>query len=659
MKSISGKLFLLSCLIGISIHGQHNDILFSKVNIVDVENERVMRNQYVTVENGLIGYIGRKRPERNFEREIDVENKFMVPGLINMYTHVNEDNLWLYLANGQTTVRDAPSHLSALGLRDRIAQGSITGPRIFAVGLRATGMPAPYPTQQPIRTPEEGIAQVREAKRLGYDGMFIYASCDSDTYHPISREAQRQNLNLSGHYPQQVTLDLALNSSQSSFDNLTGLTRRGDLRVNKDQLIQGLATTGKAIIPTLTVHRLWAASNNRDSIWDSVATEYIPNKMKANWLPIENGSGDYPYGKVAELIKEMYDAGVTILLGSDGGYPLVIPGFSYHDEIANFSALGIPNGAILKMATVQAASHLGFEDLGLIKEDYLADLLILEGNPLKNIDHLKQIRYIVVNGNLIDRSAIDDGLQLLQEGIDNKEDRFAKWDTIMNQWPLDSIISYQITHNKLLVGEERLLITHGPNSDFTLESVNAMDGPEARETYLYASIRGRKMDSLYVKSVATEGTYEVTVSTDKTTATITGSAPYHGTFRYEEPLVSGTLLLGPFMSRYYEMDMVANYVLAMLLKRRLEIDQADHLPVVQIELNSEEYGENLIVDTSGYTILKGDHQQYKLMYQGMSGYRSITSTLNVIDVRVGENQVPLDIKQNGKHIRQIPIERLN
>lgn len=653
MKYSLGLLLILTCFTVLSVHGQNSDLLFFRANVIDVEKGRVLKNRYVTVDKGLIRYIGRKRPEGNFNKEIDVGNKFMMPGLINMYTHVNEDNLWLYLANGQTTVRDAPSHLSALGLRDKIEEGELIGPRIFAVGLRATGMPAPYPTQQPIRTSEEGIAQVREAKRLGYDGMFVYATCDADTYGPINMEAQRQDLDLSGHYPQNIALGSALNSFQSSFDNLTGLTRRGELRVDKDSLIQGLVVSRKAVIPTLTVHRLWSESNKRDSIWAKVPKEYIPNKMKANWLPIENGRGDYPYDKVADLVKEMYDRGVRIFLGSDGGYPLVIHGFSYHDEIANFSRLGIPNSAILKMATIQAASHLGYENLGLVKERYLADLLILEGNPLRDLDQLQHLNHVVVNGKIIERATIDDQLRLLRQRLVDNGSQFGNWKAILDQWPQDSVITYQMSNNELPVGEERLLIQHGPQGDFTLQSVNVMDGPDARETYLYAKVGGRKMDSLYVRSIANEGTYEVSVTTGKTKAIIEGWAPYHGSFQYEAPLETGTLLLGPFMSRYFEMDMVANYVLAMLLKRNLGTNQADQLPIVQVELNSEEYGENLIVDTSGYTILNVDNQQYKIIYEGMSGYRSITAPSNVIDVRMGEKGLPIEIRQLGKSIRRL------
>ena len=175
-------LMVIFCLSNKGTNAQEH-VLISNGNIIDVEKGKILKNRFIVIENGIIKGISRVKPTGNFDKILSAKKKFIMPGLINMYTHVNEDNLWLYLANGQTTVKDAPSHLTALGLREKIESGELMGPRIFAIGLRATGMPAPYSSQQPIRTVEEAIAQVQEAKRLGYDGMFIYGSCDKDTYH--------------------------------------------------------------------------------------------------------------------------------------------------------------------------------------------------------------------------------------------------------------------------------------------------------------------------------------------------------------------------------------------------------------------------------------------------------------------------------------------
>ncbi|GAB4511286.1 MAG: hypothetical protein Tsb004_15490 [Allomuricauda sp.] len=602
------------------------------------------------IENGKIKSITKRKPTRANIPEIKGKGKYLIPGLINMYTHVNENNLWLYLANGQTAIKDAPSHLTALGLRDKIEKGELIGPRIFAVGLRATGMPAPYPSQQPIRTAEEGIMQVRETKRLGYDGMFIYGSCDKDTYQPIIDEADKLGLHISGHFPQNVDLETALNTTQKSFDNLTGVTRHGRLRLDKEQFMNGLLQNNQAITPTLTVHKLWSKSDKKDSIYSTIPKEYIPHKMRANWLPVTNGSGSYPYKEVATLIKEMHDRGIQLFIGSDGGFPLVVSGFSYHDEIENFSDLGISNAEILKMATVQSADFLGYEHLGLVKEGYEADLVLLDKNPLKDLKNLKTISHIVVRGKPISKSEIDQQLVNLRNSVSNPKDRFAKWQSITNTWKEESVTHYKLTHHGLVVGEERVYLNKKDNRNFTLSSINVMDGPDARESYLFARINNKRMDSLYIESRAPEGIYQATITTTKTKALINGTAPYHGDFEYEEPLEPGTLLIGPFTSRYFEMDLAANYVLAMQLKRTLQENQADQLPVIQIELNNEEYGKNLIVDNSDYTVLRLTDNLYKIIYNVMSGYRTLTTSSNVVDISINDKDEVIAIKQGSKQI---------
>ena len=637
--------------IGFTISGQ-NRMLISNVNVVDVQNGNIADNQFVLIEDGVIKSIDGTAPTAKVDVAIDGKSKYLIPGLINMYTHVNEDNLWLYLANGQTTVKDAPSHLTALGLRDKIESGEMIGPRIFAVGLRATGMPAPYASQQPIRTAEEGIAQVREAKRLGYDGMFIYGSCDEDTYQPILAEAEKLDLHITGHFPQNVDLEIALNQTQKSFDNLTGITRRGKIRFDKDAFIEGLLRTKQAITPTLTVHRIWAESDRKDSIYAVIPKEYIPNKMKANWLPVSSGSGTYPYEEVAKLIQEMHQKGVQLYIGSDGGYPMIVNGFSYHDEIRNFSEIGISNEKILAMATIESAQFLGLENLGLVKEGYLADLVLLTDNPFDDMENLKKVDHVIVRGKAYSHEHIQELLTQLKDRLEERQNRFSRWHAIIQTWEPKKINNYQMKNNDIVVGEEMIYINQDDKRNFDLTAVNVMDGPDFRETYMHARVRNRKVDSLYIKSITPEGIYEATVSTGKTMAIIKGTAPFHGNFEYEEPLIQGTLLLGPFTSRYFEMDIAANYVLAMIMKRNLKNDQADQLPVLQIELNSEEYGKKLIVDNSEYTILKMDNFLYKIIYKGMSGYRTITTPSNVIDLTLDEDETITIIKQGTKIIKK-------
>ncbi len=621
--------------------------LISNIHIIDIENNRIIENQFVVITGDKITSITSNRPSEEFSTELNGTGKFLMPGLINMYTHVNEDNLILYLVNGQTTVKDAPSHLTALGLREKIKDGKLIGPRIFAVGLRATGMPAPFHSQQPSRTPKEAIEQVRESMRLGYDGMFIYGSCDSGTYSAIMEEAKKNNFHISGHYPLEVPIEETINKIQVSFDNLTGITRGGELRLDKEELIKGLLRSGQAITPTLTIHRLWSLSNKNDSIYDVIPKEYIPNKMKAGWLPIQNGSGSYPFEKVKMLVKEFYDRGVPLYIGSDGGYPKVVNGFAYHQELEIFEQMGIPIPDILRIATVESARFLGFDNLGLVKENYLADLLILNKNPLDSLHHLKDLSHVYIAGKSLSQKYLNEELENLKDRILNPANRFAKWQQLIQEWESDSLLHYSFRVNDVEVGEEIINFKIEDKRNFILESVNVMEGPDRRETYYYVRIADKKVDSMSLKSVTPEGNYIANISVDQTDAIITGFAPFHGEFEYTEPIYSGTLLLGPFSSRYFDLDIASNYVLAMLMKRSLDVDEADQLPVIQIELNSEEFGRNLIIDNSDYVIYRSSENKFKIIYPGFSGYRSITAPSFLLNVDINSNGIPVQIKGPG------------
>ncbi|MEP5611087.1 MAG: hypothetical protein ABJP45_02500, partial [Cyclobacteriaceae bacterium] len=264
----------------------------------------------------------------------------------------------------------------------------------------------------------------------------------------------------------------------------------------------------------------------------------------------------------------------------------------------------------------------------------------------------KEINYVFVQGQVMSSTVLSDELNKLKNRLSNERDRFDHWENVIVDWDPESILEYEFRNNNVLVGEEKIRVVKESERTFTLESINVMDGPDFRETYMYASIINRRMDSLHISSITPEGTYTASISTTKTSALITGAAPFHGEFAYEENLEAGTLLLGPFTSRYFELDIMANYMLGMMLKRsRLEDGGADQLPVIQIELNSEEFGKNLIVDNSDFTILRENQNQYKIIYNTFSGYRSITASSFVVNVKLNDKNTVEKISSSGREIR--------
>ncbi len=624
---------------------QPSFVAITEVNMIPMTSDRIFKNQTVLIRDNRIVEIGNPTEIIIPQGAVIVngKDKFLLPGFINMYTHVNESNLLLYLANGQTTVRDIPSHINVLGLREQVAAGQLDGPNILAYGLRATGAPAPFHSQQPIFSAMQGREQVREAKRLGYDGMYIYATCDPRTYQAILDEAEILQFPVSGHFPILIDEDMVLASKQKEFNNLTGLTRRGELRMDRNKLITQLKRHEKAITPSLAVHYKWSMSHKNDSIFDSENMKYIPDKLKAFWKPNPKKipqTSTYPYNQVAELIKELSDHGVQIFIGSDGGYPLVIPGFAFLDEIELFSKAGISPAKILKYATVEAANFLGLQDRGTIEVVKVADLVLLADNPLEAIQNVRKIDDVFVGGKWFSHQDLEERLNHLKSEIAGEAERFKDWKHYLTESAYSKTYRYSFYTGDYQVGAQILIVDSlGPKS-MEVKSVMVADAPDYRQTYSFHRINNRRIDSLYILNKGSEGISEITITREMDSVFINGTAAFHGDFSYQKFAPPGLQLWTPFTSRYFELDNVTNYYLATRLSRPLNPDQSDIFNVIQIELNSEEFGEKYILDQTDVTVYKTIDDEFRIIYPGFSGFQCRTSLPFTIRVKIKHSGIP-------------------
>lgn len=632
-------------------------IAIINVNVITMNSDNILENQTVLIDNNKIIAIDNTSKIKipSDAKIIDAKNKFLLPGFINMYTHVNESNLMLYLATGQTTVRDLPSHINVLGIREDINKGKIIGPQILAYGLRATGAPAPFHTQQPIFTAEQGRQQVREAKRLGYDGMFIYATCKPETYDAILDEADKLNFPISGHFPILIDEDKVMNSKQMEFDNLTGLTRRAELIVNKGNLIKALKTHKKAITPSLAIHYSWSLADKKDSLYRNPNMDYIPNKLKMNWKPDENSSSsssNYNYKNVEKLIKEFSDNNIQLFLGSDGGYPLIVPGFAYLDEMELFSKAGIDNYKILKYATVDAANFLKLENKGRIEIGKDADMVLLDKNPLEDIKNVRSIVGVMVNGKWLNKDYLTEQLNSLKQKNNTTKRRFENWQDYLNKKENSNELEYTFYTKNVEVGGQKIIIDTLKNGSYGMKSVMVSDEPDYRETYSYQLVNGKRIDSLYILNKGSEGITEATLVRKDDSIHITGNSPFHGHFNYTKFAPPGTQLWSPFTSRYFELENMLSYYSAISFSRKLDTNESDQFKVYQIELNSEEYGDYYILDESETVLFKLSENHYRLIYPGFSGFTSRTSLPFTINIKTNKENIPIEITNGDLIIKK-------
>lgn len=418
---------------------------FVGVNVVTADGDRVLKDYSVIVEDGRIVAMGPQASTSPAAEAtlIDGTGKYLIPGLADMHIHLfNQDfmtamtqkddpiqpienMLYLYLANGVTTVRVMAGYSELLALRDAIARGEVLGPRLILTTPMFDGKKPiwPAPLGRPIPSPEAARSAVREAKKDGYDMIKVYTLLGRDAYDGVVEEAEKVNLKVVGHVPIAVGLEHALESGQDEITHPEEYWRF--TRDYSDEVIAKFtamtAKSGVWFSPTMTtfqdqlveVETVLNRSENRYldplvlDFWTSRINQLVGAKENARMVKHAQDLTGFMRG----LVKSMYDAGVPFMTGTDALNPAAMPGFSMHRELQLFVDVGIPNHEALRAATARPAEFMGeTEEWGTVATGRRADLVLLSANPLEDINNTKRIEGVMVRGQWLAGEAIQQRL---------------------------------------------------------------------------------------------------------------------------------------------------------------------------------------------------------------------------------------------------------
>src|SRR5687768_13381781 len=432
-------------------------LVFRHATVIDVLSGRARPDMTVVIKGGRIIELAEDGKVRVpvAATVVDASGKFVIPGLWDMHSHFlfesfREPFMKLFIANGITGVRDlGGEQLGQLGhIKLSIADGKVLGPRIVAAGPIVDGPEPVWPFSIPVSNAEEGRAAVRTLKEKGADFVKVYSLLSRDSYFAIADEAKKQNIPFGGHIPNAVTAAEASDAGQKSIEHvrihLDVSSNEGELRrerraaevkgrsqLNRVRAAQAarildtfserkvkllaerFARNGTWLVPTLTVHRAFAFLNDTAFIEDP-RLKYMPEAIKGRWktqrerMPEEVIKYNRAfYGKDLQIVGLMHRAGAPLLAGSDMMNPHVYPGFSLHDELALLVQTGLTPLEALQTATVNPAKFLGREkELGTVERGKLADLVLLDANPLENINHTRRINAVVVNGTYLPKESL-------------------------------------------------------------------------------------------------------------------------------------------------------------------------------------------------------------------------------------------------------------
>lgn len=421
----------------VSAWANADDYLFVNGELITMTNEEVLRAD-LRVRDGRIAEIGASLPRGN-ATVIDLAGGYLMPGLSEMHAHVpapaagqeyRDDVLFLYVANGVTTIRGMLGNPAHLTLRDALNEGLVLGPRLITSGPSFNG--------NSVSSPAQAQEMVRAQHAAGYDFLKIHPGLTLAEYDAMAAVARKLDMVFAGHVPMEVGLLHALESGQATIDHLDGYVQalvedlsadEGGLfvpgvlpRVDEQRIEVVVAATYAAdawVVPTQTLLENFAAAGNLQAIIERPQNDYLPRSLFARYqraLSPGNGSVDADTAAAflalrARLIRQLHASGVGILLGSDAPQIFNVPGFSVHRELASMVAAGLSPFEALETGTTNPASYFEMQArFGKLEVGLSADFIWLSGNPLVDIGNTKKIQGVMLRGRWLNRDALDHGL---------------------------------------------------------------------------------------------------------------------------------------------------------------------------------------------------------------------------------------------------------
>jgi len=332
---------------------------------------------------------------------VDASGRTIVPGLWDMHAHVMQVE-WapMYLATGVTTVRDMGNNIEfELALRDAIRTGRAIGPALLLAGLVDGPGPDAFGSIT-AGTPDEGRAVVRRYHDLGFEQMKLYDLLSPAVVGAITREAHRLGMTVTGHLPRALTVLAAVDSGMDHFAHLPIRGVPGSDSVSR--IIEGLRAHGTVLDPTASWGELLGHSTMQPVAGFQPGVAELPAALSQRIAAmgirtIDTATAHARLARTLGIIRELHDAGVPVVAGTDEG----VPGFSVVRELELYQAAGFTPIDALRAATAVSARAMHLDaEVGTLEVGRRADLLVLDRNPLDGLANLRALRFVMKNGIL-------------------------------------------------------------------------------------------------------------------------------------------------------------------------------------------------------------------------------------------------------------------
>ncbi len=411
-------------------HRPAKKIAIEHANLFDSESAEIRKSMTVLVEGGKIQSVG---PDGQVAippdvQRIDASGQTLMPGLWDMHVHVVDLDGLLQIAAGVTSVRDLANETEkALALKKQFDSGALIGPRIILAGF--IDGPGPYagPTKVLVANEQEARSAVDRYAELGYEQIKIYSSVKPELVPSIIDAARKKHLRVSGHIPAYMTAEQAVRLGYDEIQHANFLflnfladtvqdTRTpvrfsavaehaAELDLDSQRVkdfIRLLKDRKTVIDPTVNVFEgLFVDRPGKVARGFAAIADRLPPQVRRGLL---SGGITVPEGKdqryrdsfeaLLRMVKIMYDAGITIVPGTDS-----LAGFGLHRELELYVEAGIPPAKVLQIATLGSARVMKKDaQLGSIQPGKLADLILIDGDPASNISDIRRVRVVMKDG---------------------------------------------------------------------------------------------------------------------------------------------------------------------------------------------------------------------------------------------------------------------
>jgi hypothetical protein len=459
------------------------DIAIEDVNIVNVENGEIQNNMTVIISDNQISSIGKTNNIRlsGTDNIVDGKGKYLIPGLWDMHTHLfNESairnvNYPLFVANGIAGIRlmaadclDPPCEDPNMtinqhrNLQNEISKGTLLGPRSILASYYINGALKGESTVPKPRTEEHGRELARLLKERGVDFIKIYDELTPEAYYGLIDEAKKLYLDFAGHVPLTMKSSEVSEAGQKSIEHccdwnlfiecseleddmrtkiieMFRMGKEGNMNVLSFEMLevfdsikcqniyQLFKQNNTWFVPTLRLMEVvypdapdWKQNPNAKYMpkgeFDYFANEYdsIIRNLWGSFHPkVEE--------KRRNIVSDMNEAGVGLLAGSDAGELGLIYGFSLHEELISLQNAGLTPLEVLQTATINPAKYQNaLDSSGTIEQGKVADLILLNKNPLEDIRNTQEIEGVFTYDRYLNRKDLDSLLLVVENYIKNE-----------------------------------------------------------------------------------------------------------------------------------------------------------------------------------------------------------------------------------------------